>query len=134
MMFVDASAMVAMLTDESEGNRVARILEDASSPVTSAIAIYETSARLMSKSSLSGEEARRAVADFLKAANLRVVPIDRREAEMALIAFERFGKGRHPAALNLGDCFAYACAKAHDAPLLFVGDDFPQTDVDSVDD
>ena len=134
MMFVDASAMVAMLTDESEGNRMARILEDASSPITSAIAIYETGARLMSKSSLSGEEARRAVADFLKAANLRVVPIDRREAEMALAAFERFGKGRHPAALNMGDCFAYACAKAHRAALLFVGDDFPQTDVNSADD
>jgi ribonuclease VapC len=88
----------------------------------------------MSKSSLSGEEARRAVADFLKAADLRVVPIDRREAEIALIAFERFGKGRHPAALNMGDCFAYACAKAHRVALLFVGDDFPQTDVNSVDD
>lgn len=134
MMFVDASAMVAMLTDESEGNRVARILEDAASPITSVIAIYETGARLMSKSSLSGEEARRAVADFLKAANLRVVPIDRREAEIALIAFERFGKGRHPAALNMGDCFAYACAKAHRVALLFVGDDFPQTDVNSGDD
>ena len=134
MMFVDASAMVAMLTDESEGNRVARILEDAASPITSVIAIYETGARLMSKSSLSGEEARRAVADFLKAANLQVVPIDRREAEIALIAFERFGKGRHPAALNMGDCFAYACAKAHRVALLFVGDDFPQTDVNSGDD
>ena len=133
-MFVDASAMVAMLTDEPEGDRLARILEDASSPIVSAIAIYETGARLMMKSSLSGEEARRAVADFLKAADLRVVPIDRREAEIALVAFERFGKGRHPAALNLGDCFAYACARAHRAPLLFVGSDFSQTDVNSPED
>ena len=48
---------------------------------------------------------------------------------MALRAFERFGKRRHPAGLNMGDCFAYACAKAHGAPLLFIGDDFTQTDV-----
>jgi ribonuclease VapC len=133
-MFVDASAMVAMLTDEPEGDRLARILGGDGAPVTSAIAIYETAARLMSKSSLSGEEARRAVADFLQVTNMRMVPIDRREAEIALIAFERFGKRRHPAGLNMGDCFAYACAKAHGAKLLFVSHDFSQTDVGAAED
>jgi ribonuclease VapC len=49
----------------------------------------------------------------------------------ALDAFERFGKGRHPAALNLGDCFAYACARLAGAPLLYKGDDFPQTDIET---
>ena len=130
-MLVDASAMVAMLTLEPEGDGLARILANAGSPITSAIAIYETAARLMSKSSLSGEEARRAVDDLLRTANVRVVPIERREAEMALIAFERFGKRRHPAGLDTGDCFAYACAKAHRARLLFIGDDFSQTDVNA---
>jgi ribonuclease VapC len=130
-MFVDASAIVAMLTEEPEGDRLARILEGEAAPITSAIAIYETAARLMSKSSLSGEEARRAVADFLQATNMRTVAIDRREAEIALVAFERFGKRRHPAGLNMGDCFAYACATAHRAPLLFIGDDFSQTDVNA---
>jgi ribonuclease VapC len=133
-MFVDASAMLAMLTEEPEGDRLARILEREAAPITSAIAVYQTVARLMSKSSLSGEEARRAVADFLRATNMRTVPIDRREAEIALIAFERFGTWRHPAALNMGDCFAYACAKAHRAPLLFSGDDFSQTDVNAAED
>lgn len=128
-MFVDASAMVAMLTDEPEGDRLARILERAQSRITSAIAIYETAARLMSKSSLSGEEARKTVADFLTAVGIGVVAIGEREAEIALHAFERFGKRRHPAALNMGDCFAYACARAHGAPLLFIGDDFSQTDI-----
>ena len=130
-MFVDASAMVAMLTDEPEGDRLARVLGGARAPITSAIAVYETAARLMSKSSLSGEEARRAVADFLRVAGVRIVPVGEREAEMALQAFERFGKRRHPANLNMGDCFAYACAKAHSAPLLFIGDDFSQTDVNA---
>ena len=128
-MFVDASAMVAMLTEEREGDQLARILERAESPITSAIAIYETATRLMSKSSLSGEEARRTVADFLRAANIRVVPIDRRDADAALVAFERFGKRRHSAGLNMGDCFAYACARALGVPLLYKGGDFAQTDL-----
>ncbi len=132
-MFVDASAMVAMLTDEPEGDRLARVLEGANDAITSAIAIYETPARLMSKSSLSGEEARRTVGDFLRAAGIRVAATGENEAEIALEAFERFGKRRHPANLNMGDCFAYACAKAHGAPLLFIGDDFWQTDVNAAD-
>ncbi|MGO9741970.1 MAG: type II toxin-antitoxin system VapC family toxin [Roseiarcus sp.] len=133
-MFIDASAMVAMLTDEPDGDRLARVLEGDQGPITSAIAIYETAARLMSKSSLSGEEARRTVEEFLRTTNVRVVAIGEREAEMALRAFERFGKRRHSAGLNMGDCFAYACAKVHGAPLLFIGDDFSLTDVNAPND
>ncbi len=133
-MFIDASAMVAMLTDEPDGDRLARVLEGDQGPITSAIAIYETAARLMSKSSLSGEEARRTVEEFLRTTNVRVVAIGEREAEMALRAFERFGKRRHPAGLNMGNCFAYACAKVHGAPLLFIGDDFSLTDVNAPND
>jgi ribonuclease VapC len=103
-MFVDASAMVAMLTDAPEGDRVARVLEGATAPITSAIAIYETAARLMSRSSLSGEEARKTVGEFLRVARIRVVSIGEPEAEIALQAFERFGKRRHPANLYMGDC------------------------------
>jgi ribonuclease VapC len=132
MMFVDAWAMVAMLADETEGERLARILEGADNPITSAIAIYETTARLMSKSTLSGQEARQMVADFLSAASIRVVMIGEREADIARQAFERFGKRRHSANLNMGDCFVYACAKANRAHLLFIGDDFSQTDVNAL--
>ncbi|CAN5295645.1 hypothetical protein BH09PSE1_BH09PSE1_29370 [soil metagenome] len=53
------------------------------------------------------------------------------EHRLALEAFDRFGKGRHPAALNMGDCFAYACAKSLAVPLLYKGDDFAQTDVEA---
>ena len=101
-MFVDASAMLAMLTDEPDGDRLARVLEGARSPMTSAIAIYQTAARLMSKSSLSGAEARKTVDDFLRAANIRIVTIGEREAEIALQAFEQFGKRRHPAGSQHG--------------------------------
>ena len=91
-MFFDASAMVAMLTGEPEGGRLACVLEGDQGPIASAIAIYETAQRIMSKSSLSGEEARRTVGEFLRTANVRVVSISEREAEIALRAFERFGK------------------------------------------
>lgn len=133
MTFIDASAMVAMLTDEPSGDHLAHVLARVQArgaeALTSAIAVFETTARLMSKSSLSGEEARQTVADFLHAAQVRVVSIAQPEANAALLAFERFGKGRHHADLNMGDCFAYACAKVNGASLLFIGNDFIHTDI-----
>jgi ribonuclease VapC len=76
-------------------------------------------------------EAQRDVEEFLAAANVRTVPITDKEAETALDAFSRYGKGRsHPAQLNLGDCFAYAIARNHRASLLFKGDDFNKTDIE----
>ena len=62
-------------------------------------------------------------------ADLAEIPIDERIGRLAVECFERYGKGRHPAKLNIGDCLSYACAKAHEAFLLFKGDDFSQTDV-----
>ena len=67
--------------------------------------------------------------DLLEVLSIEYVGIGRTEAELARLAYEKFGKGRHPAALNMGDCFAYACAKANNAKLLFKGDDFSQTDI-----
>jgi ribonuclease VapC len=128
-MFVDASAMVAMLTDEIEGDSLAECLASASARQTSAIAVFETVAALARKRSYSLHEARALVARFLDVSNISLAPIGAAESEGALLAFERFGKGRHPAALNLGDCFAYGCAKALDTDLLFKGDDFPRTDI-----
>jgi len=60
---------------------------------------------------------------------VRVVPITVEIGRVAVAAFERYGRGRHPAALNMGDCFAYACASQLNLPILFKGDDFPQTDI-----
>jgi ribonuclease VapC len=130
-MFLDASALVAMLTNEAEGERLARDLQSADECLTSAIAIYETVARLMSKTNLAGAAAREIVANFLETAAVRTVSIGASEANAALLAFERFGKGRHPAGLNMGDCFAYACARNNHVRLLYFGDDFSLTDVNA---
>ena len=77
-------------------------------------------------------EAQADVAEFLAMAGVRTVSITAREAEVALDAFSRYGKGRgHPAQLNMGDCFAYAVARTCRTALLFKGDDFSKTDVQS---
>lgn len=69
------------------------------------------------------------IAAFVQRAGLDVVPIGAAETEEALDAHDRYGKGRHRARLNMGDCFAYACAKTNGAELLYKGDDFVHTDL-----
>lgn len=128
-MFVDASAMVVMLTDEVDGDALADCLATASVRYTSAVAIFEAVAGLARKRSFSLDEARVIVRRFLSVSEISLAPIGEAECESALTAFERFGKGRHPASLNLGDCFAYGCAKALDTELLFKGDDVSRTDI-----
>jgi ribonuclease VapC len=129
-MFVDASAMVAILTREAEADALADILGGARSPITSAIAIFEAVLGICRKRHASVDEAEQDVRDFLDLAGIRAVPITEREAETALAAFSRYGKGRgHPAQLNLGDCFAYAVAKNLRTSLLFKGEDFDKTDI-----
>jgi ribonuclease VapC len=128
-MFVDSSAMVAMLTDESEGDALAECLAAATERHTSAVAVFETVAAAARKRSFSIDEARVIVARFLEMSRIGLVSIGEAECEGALTGFERFGKGRHPASLNLGDCFAYGCTKALGTTLLFKGDDFPKTDI-----
>jgi ribonuclease VapC len=131
-MFVDASAIVAILTREPEADRLTGRLEEADAPITSPIAIFEAAAGICRKRHSSVEEARQDVSDFLSAARIELVSIGAEEAEAALDAFSRYGKGRgHPAQLNLGDCFAYAMAKTRRASLLFKGDDFEKTDIAS---
>ncbi|MFZ1964862.1 MAG: type II toxin-antitoxin system VapC family toxin [Roseiarcus sp.] len=128
-MMVDASAIVAVLNREAEGPNLAAAIEAAEAPFTSPLAIFEAAAALMRENELAAGEADAAVREFLDAASIRVVPISDAMASAALEAFGRFGKGRHPARLNLGDCFAYACARAYRAPLLYKGGDFVETDV-----
>ena len=131
-MFVDASAIVAILTRESDADSLADALDDAQSPMTTPIAIFEATLGLCRKRHASVAEAREDVLEFLGTAGVRTVAITGEEAATALDAFARYGKGRgHPARLNMGDCFAYAVAKAYRAPLLFKGADFDKTDVRS---
>ncbi len=129
MIFIDASALVSMLTDEVDGDTLADKLTASLPAITSAVAIYETVAALVRKRAYSVAEAKRIVDEFIATADVAIVSISEVEMRLAIDAFEQYGKGRHPARLNMGDCFAYACAKAHNAPLLFKGDDFDRTDI-----
>jgi ribonuclease VapC len=100
------------------------------SPITSPIAAFEGALGVCRKRHASVAEARDDVLEFLKIADIRTVGITWLDAEVALEAFARYGKGRrHPAQLNLGDCRAYEAAKNHGTSLLFKGDDFSKTDI-----
>lgn len=128
-MFVDASALCAILLGEGDGDIYARKIRDAVSVSTSAIAVYEATVAVMRATGADTNSARRDVEALLRLGNVTIVEIGEPESARALDAFDRYGKGRHPARLNMGDCFAYACARSHGVPLLFKGDDFGQTDV-----
>jgi ribonuclease VapC len=129
MIFVDASAMIAMMAGEADGDAMADRLAEDRLRFVSAISIWESIAGLAHRFTFSVDGAREAVQSFRKLNDLEYVGIGEREYELAADAYAQFGKGRHPAALNMGDCFAYACAKANRAALLFKGDDFGKTDI-----
>ena len=129
-MFVDASAIVAILTGEPEADALADALDAARLPITSAVAVFEAVLGICRKRHASIAEAQEDVREFLETAGIRTVSITSREAEAALDAFARYGKGRgHPAQLNMADCFAYAAATNYRAALLFKGEDFTKTDI-----
>ncbi|GJE19321.1 type II toxin-antitoxin system VapC family toxin [Methylobacterium marchantiae] len=128
-LFVDASALIALIAGEAEADTLADVLEDDPDRVCSALSLWETIAGLVRSYAFTVEAAREQVRLTCEEANIRLVPIAGREFELAAEAYERFGEGRHPAALNMGDCHAYACAKAQGAALLSKGDDFILTDI-----
>jgi len=130
-MFVDASAMCAILLAEDDADIYVQELARATGATTSAIAVFETVRALMRGAGLEPGEARTEVARFMAAAHITTSDIGPAERELALEALERFGKGRHPARLNMGDCFAYACARTQGARLLFKGEDFSETDIEA---
>jgi ribonuclease VapC len=130
-MFVDASALVAMVAGEPDASVLADRLELAPVKLTSALALYEAAMAVARIHGASVEAAKIVLQDFVVEAELRVAAIGEPGFDLALQAFGRFGKGRHPARLNMGDCFAYACAKVHGVPLLYKGDDFSLTDIDA---
>jgi len=128
-MFVDASAIVAILADEEDASELSDRFIGATTVKTSALAVYEAVLGLARAQTISTADAELAVGNFLSAADAEIIPITREIGRSAIEAFKRYGRGRHPAGLNMGDCFAYACARSLDVPLLFKGDDFSQTDI-----
>ena len=129
MIFVDASAMIAMMVGERGADALADQLEAQQQRLCSAISIWETIAGLSRTYAFSPQSAEVQVRSFMELNNLQLTSIGDRELELATQAYAAFGKGRHPAALNMGDCFAYACAKTNGATLLFTDNDFAKTDV-----
>lgn len=128
-MFVDASAIVAILTGEREQGALAGRLDEAAGATTSPLAVFEAVAAIVRKERINVARAAVLVQRFLDAAEITVASIDADTGAAAVDAFDRYGRGRHPARLNMGDCFAYAMAKQHGVSLLYKGDDFAQTDL-----
>jgi ribonuclease VapC len=127
VLVVDTSAVVALLKNEPGWEALATRLHAAASRLLSVASWVELSLVVAGR---HGDEATLDFLDrFLQAAAIELHPLDEPQARIARQAFLHFGKGRHPAGLNFGDCFSYALARTLDAPLLFVGNDFSQTDV-----
>ena len=128
-MVVDSSALIAVLLAEPEQSEFARIL--AKSDVT-----YMSNANVLESIQVAvgklGEIGRNHLEILIAESQISVVGFDKQQLAHAIDAFMRFGRGRgHPAKLNFGDCMAYALAKSLDAPLLYKGNDFAQTDIRS---
>lgn len=128
-MFVDASAMVAILAQESDYRALASRIEADNIILSSPMSCWETVSALRRSYKFDIEHARAEVERARHLMAIRIVPIGDRELEAALDAYQRYGKGRHSAQLNMGDCFAYACATTNDARLLYKGSDFAKTDL-----
>ena len=129
MIFADASALVAIMTGETGARQLSEALDTDPDRTVSALVVWESVASLCRSYGFSVPAARRQVDGLLDLIGFRLLPIGAMELELAIAAYARYGKGRHAAALNLGDCFAYACAKANDASLLYTGRDFEETDI-----
>lgn len=128
--FVDASAFVAIIRREPGFGQLALAIDADPDRLTSGIALWEA-ARALGQPPANGiVEGMAEVTRYCAALRILTVPVDAAEAHEAVLAHQRYGKGSgHPARLNMGDCFAYACTKTNAASLLYKGDDFLHTDL-----
>jgi len=125
-MVLDTSAILAILQNEPERRKFNEAIEAAEIRSLSAVSFVECSMILESR---FGADGVRALDLFISKAQISLVPVDAEQADLARRGFRVFGKGRHPAGLNFGDCFSYALAQTSNEPLLFKGNDFNQTDL-----
>jgi ribonuclease VapC len=128
-MVIDASALVAMLNDELEAERFETAVEADHVRLMSAASYLETATVIETR---FGEPGGRELDLWLHRAAVDLVAVDADQADAARVAYRMYGKGRHRAGLNYGDCFSYALAKVSGQPLLFKGDDFARTDIRGV--
>jgi len=124
---VDTSAAVAIVTSEPGAEHLARVLEEADRRMMSAATLVALGIVLEARLGPAG----RGIADrFVRDAGLEVMAVDAEAAELAIDGWRRFGRGRHRAALNYGDCFTYGLAIATGSPVLCTGEDFAATDIE----
>ncbi|MDO8667349.1 MAG: type II toxin-antitoxin system VapC family toxin [Gemmatimonadales bacterium] len=126
-MVIDTSAMMAILVHEAAADRLVSAVEADRTRLVSAATVVEASLVLLGRYGEAGDPQ---LDRLLRSIGAEVVPVGEEQVALARDAALRFGRGRHPAALNFGDCFSYALSVARGEPLLFVGDDFSKTDVE----
>jgi ribonuclease VapC len=130
LIVVDTSAVIAIFRQEAHAIRCAQAIAADEEPLISAANLVEASIVLRSLKQIAPRKAGQWLDDFIAAAGIRIEPVTPGQAGLARSAHSRFGKGTgHGASLNYGDCFAYALAQTHGAPLLCAGSDFRMTDV-----
>ena len=127
-MTIDSSAILAILFEEPDADRFKHAITDAWPRRMSTVALLEMA---MVVEGRGGTDAGNDLDAFLRRTRIEFVPVTAEQASAARQAWRRFGKGNHPAALNFGDCFAYALAAVTGEPLLFKGDDFALTDIEA---
>jgi len=125
-MVIDTSVIVAVILEEEGFEELGLKIGEAETREISAVSYMEASMVLITK---RGEGIESILDKVLAEAEIAIIPVSVTHAQIARQAFRDYGKGRHPAGLNFGDCFSYALARSHGEPLLFLGNDFSQTDV-----
>jgi ribonuclease VapC len=125
-MVVDTSAILAIIFEEQDADLFLGKLARARSRQTSVVSYVEASMLMISRRGTGAEDELNLM---LSESEIAIAPVDIDQAKLASVAFRKYGKGRHPAGLNFGDCFSYALAKSSAEPLLFKGFDFAKTDI-----
>lgn len=125
-MVIDTSALIAILTAEPEAVQLAEAIEAESTRLVSAASLLETAIVIEARHGTAGGKN---LDELIKTAQISIEPVTAVQIIVARQAYRTYGKGRHPARLNFGDCFAYALSKVSGEPLLFKGEDFNQTDL-----
>lgn len=128
-MVIDSSALIAILNNESEAESLTAAIGRSDLRLLSAVNWVETAIVIETR---YGPQGVKLLDNLIEEGGILVEPVSLEQAASARQAYTRFGKGRHPAALNFGDCFAYALADVNNDLLLFKGDDFSQTDISIV--
>lgn len=125
-MVIDSSAFVAIVVGEPEREAFSQAIISQPTRLASAATLLETTMVVLGR---KGEPGVAELQAFIDKTSIETAAFTAEHLDLAIDAFRRFGRGRHPAGLNFGDCFSYALAKATGEPLLFKGDDFSQTDI-----